>query len=54
MLENDSPRPDRLNECRPQETLVDARTVVTVVPNLGTIVHKILVQNGCISVVETQ
>jgi len=34
MLENDSPRLDKLNEYRPQDIAVDAKTIV----------HKILVQ----------
>jgi len=44
MLENDSPRLDRLNEYRPQVTLVDAKMIV----------RKILVQSARIFVVETQ
>ena len=44
MLENDSPRLDKLNEYRPQDTAVEVNTVV----------HKILVQLDRTSVGKTQ
>ena len=52
ILGNDSPRLDRLNEYRAQKTAVDAKAIVMVVHNPGTIVPKILVQHACICFVE--